>query len=88
MEEHLFMQVDKSLGCVGWVWVGGAWHDLRSKEKAVWLEQSEGKDAKREEQEGRGQMFGFYSTCVPALNFNKPLGSMCAVLSPVLSLEM
>lgn len=55
-KEDLFRCGEKSLGRVGWGWVGGAWHYLSSREKPMWLEQSEGKDAKREEQEGRGQM--------------------------------
>lgn len=97
-KEDLFRREEKSLGRVGWGWVGGAWHYLSSREKPMWLEQSEGQDAKREEQEGRGQMLqdltgqnkisGFYSTCVSAFNVNKPSRSMCAVLSPMLSPQM
>lgn len=34
---------------------------------------------------GQNKMFRFYSMCVRALNCNKPLGSMCAVLGLELS---
>lgn len=82
------------------MWGGGGWVELGrtreasrnqygwSKVRERMLRGKEGRGEMLQNLTGQNKMFRFYSTCVGALNFNKPLGSMCAVLGPELSPEM